>query len=58
MKLSKYKEYLKEYGRSILTGTVIMLALTALAGSVHHILAFSLILMLMLLAIYIIWRSV
>ena len=53
----KYKEYLKEYGRSILTGSVIILGLVALAGSIHHFLAFSLILSFMLLAIYIIWRT-
>ena len=56
-KLLKCKNNLKEYGQSILTGSVIILAMVALAGVAHHFLAFSLILILMFLSIYIIWRS-
>ena len=56
-KLLKCKNNLKQYGHSILTGSVVILGLVALAGAVHHFLAFTLILTLIFLSIYIIWRS-
>jgi len=57
-KLLKCKRYLKEYGRSILTGSVIILTATILAGTIHHFLALFVLLSLLFLLIYIIWEVI
>ena len=48
------KQTLKDYSISVLTGIAILLSL---AASVHHLLAMSIMFALIILTIYIIWRS-
>lgn len=51
------KQTLKDYSISVLTGIAILLSLGALAASVHHLLAMSIMFSLIILTIYLIWRS-
>jgi len=55
-KLSKCNRLLKDYGKSILTGSVVMLMLIAVAVSLQHFLTLLSIAVLCGVATYFIWR--
>jgi len=56
VKLSKCKGFAKDYSISVLTGTVILLGLVALAAAAHHAFAMACLIALISITIYFIWR--
>ncbi len=56
-KLSKCKSYFKDYIKSILTGSAVLIAITAVVASVHASVVMALAIIAISLILYIIYRS-
>jgi hypothetical protein len=57
-KSSKFEQDFKDYGISVLTGGVVLLALLAIASTTHHLLTLISISFLLGISIYTIWRNI
>ena len=56
VKSSKFKQYAKEYGVSVLSGGAVLLGLMAIATSLHHFLMLTSIAFCLGTVIYLLWR--
>lgn len=56
VKSSKFKQYAKEYGVSVLSGGAVLLSLMAVATSLHHFLMLTSIAICFGTVIYLLWR--
>ena len=55
-KSSKYKQHAKQYSTSVLTGSVVLLALLAIASTTHYFITLISITFLMGISLYTLWR--
>jgi hypothetical protein len=57
-KSSKFEQDFKDYGISVLTGGVVLLALLAIASTTHYFITLTSIAFLLGVSIYTIWRNI
>lgn len=56
VKSSKFKQYTKEFGVSVLSGGVVLLGLIGIATSIHHFLMLAAVCFSIAVAILLLWR--
>jgi len=57
-KSSKFKQYTKEFGVSVLTGGAVLLGFMAVATSLHHFLMLTVISIILGAVFYLLWRLI